>query len=249
VLVSFPRQPPRRAFTLTELLVSIAVIALLAAILVPAAHRVVATAGQAKCAANLRQIGVALSSYASDHSLVLPYGYWVSPAGDRKSWDLLISDYLDLRQSGRWLESAEVMHCPADDIPPLPQADNYRRTYAMARGSNGFGITANGVPTAYEGIRVTSVPSPGDTIIITEFSSGVAIGDPVDNIVGLPACCVVDSPSIQLSRGNGSPNGLHQGKMNYLFADGHVASLDPQDTIGTGSMGSPKGMWTLTPND
>ena len=55
-----------RAFTLVELLVVIAIIALLASLLMPAIQSGVQKAKAAKCASNLRQIGIAVQQYVAD---------------------------------------------------------------------------------------------------------------------------------------------------------------------------------------
>ncbi|HZV34301.1 MAG TPA: DUF1559 domain-containing protein [Verrucomicrobiae bacterium] len=46
-----------------------------------------------------------------------------------------------------------------------------------------------------------------------------------------------------------SDYGLHSGRFNYLFFDNHVTALKIQDTVGTGTLTNPKGMWTLAAGD
>ncbi len=63
----------RRAFTIIELLVSIAVIGLLMALLLPAVQSLRESSRRAQCQNNLHQIGLAILEYESDHG-VLPNG-------------------------------------------------------------------------------------------------------------------------------------------------------------------------------
>ena len=63
----------RAAFTLLELLVTIALIALLAALLTPALSKSWAAAQERACASNLRSWGQAFVLYASDHGGYLPH--------------------------------------------------------------------------------------------------------------------------------------------------------------------------------
>jgi prepilin-type N-terminal cleavage/methylation domain-containing protein len=57
-----------RAFTLMELLATITIISLLAALLFPAVNRATTSAKIAKSTSNLRQIGVGLNSYLADQN-------------------------------------------------------------------------------------------------------------------------------------------------------------------------------------
>ena len=64
----------RLAFTLIELLVVIVILAILAALLLPSLASAREKGWQAACLSNLRQMGLAIHSYASDNDGRIPYG-------------------------------------------------------------------------------------------------------------------------------------------------------------------------------
>ena len=84
-LGEFSPYPPRLAFTLIELLVVIAIIALLVALLLPALASAREQGWKTACLSNLRQIGIAINTYAGDNNGRIPYGPKAPPftsAGD-----------------------------------------------------------------------------------------------------------------------------------------------------------------------
>jgi prepilin-type N-terminal cleavage/methylation domain-containing protein/prepilin-type processing-associated H-X9-DG protein len=69
------RPPPRRsrvAFTLVEMLVVMAIIALLASLVIPSFSQAIMRAKSAQCASNLSSIGLAVSQAAADNGNAYP---------------------------------------------------------------------------------------------------------------------------------------------------------------------------------
>jgi prepilin-type N-terminal cleavage/methylation domain-containing protein len=109
---------PKRAFTLVELLVVIAVIAILAALLLPALSRAKEQAYTVVCKSNLRQLGIALANYTSDFGAYPFYGEFASgPGRTHNYWQELLQPYsgatwdLDLFK-GRANASSRLHLCP-----------------------------------------------------------------------------------------------------------------------------------------
>jgi prepilin-type N-terminal cleavage/methylation domain-containing protein len=80
--------PKSSAFTLIELLVVIAIIALLAGLLLPVLGKAQETGRATKCTSNLRQIGAAISAFATENDGVLPgpldaWQYAIPPAAGK----------------------------------------------------------------------------------------------------------------------------------------------------------------------
>src|SRR5882757_5351238 len=93
--------PVERAFTLIEVLVVIAIIAILAAILIPSLNSALVRAKATKDMSNLRQIGAATQMYMNDNNGVFP-------GSTTATW----MSQLELNQ--RYLSSWRVLESPFD---------------------------------------------------------------------------------------------------------------------------------------
>jgi len=76
-----------RAFSLVELLVVVGLVAILAALIVPAVNRTMASARTSGCMSDLRQVYVAMTAYAADHDGRLPQPFTSTGQGQGYSWE------------------------------------------------------------------------------------------------------------------------------------------------------------------
>lgn len=74
---SVRRRGPSRAFTLVDVLVTMAVVALLIAMLLPSLSTVRESARRVVCSSNLRQVGLGLALYADSSRDRLPYSVFI----------------------------------------------------------------------------------------------------------------------------------------------------------------------------
>jgi prepilin-type N-terminal cleavage/methylation domain-containing protein/prepilin-type processing-associated H-X9-DG protein len=89
------------AFTLVELLVSVAIVGVLVALLVPAIQQIREAASRANCANNLKQLGVAGHSF-HDRMKRFPYNQFAGEFGagpDSRAWSWLAQLLPDLEQN------------------------------------------------------------------------------------------------------------------------------------------------------
>mgnify|MGYP001312248512 FL=1 len=96
----------KRAFTLVEVLVSLGVIALVAAIAIPSLRITQARAESAKCVGHLRSLGVALNLYLAENRMIMPD---LEAARASRSDDVpVIDNTLDA-----YVDDPAVFTCPA----------------------------------------------------------------------------------------------------------------------------------------
>ncbi|MCK6490030.1 MAG: type II secretion system GspH family protein [Planctomycetes bacterium] len=111
----------RRGFTLIELLTVITIVAVLAAMLLPAVASVKELAERTTCSAQMRQVGMAVIVYRSDNEQRYPQVYWNDP-----TWSTWSSWAYAVTYDGRWQHALEpfigtfrVFNCPTARKVPL----------------------------------------------------------------------------------------------------------------------------------
>jgi prepilin-type processing-associated H-X9-DG protein len=189
----------KSAFTLLELLAAIAIIIVLMALLLPAVTKSVAKARQVECLSHLRQIGLAMTSFAHDHSGRYPMQ--ISNLEGGSLWanrDRLPASHL-LSFSARHfqvlsneLSSAKLVLCPTDKKKEAP---NFASLTAAQMSYWVFYPASPGNSTH---------PLAGDWNVQSVTTNGSVIGARTNLL------------SIRFS------DQLHQFRGNILFADGRV---------------------------
>jgi len=120
------RAAGRSAFTLLELLVVIAVVAILAALTMAALSRSSEHARATACTSNLRQLGVALSSYLAENNFQMPT---LRAGRSSQAEEVPVID----NTLEKYIRTRAVFNCPAD------------RKFAAASGTSYFwNVALNG---------------------------------------------------------------------------------------------------------
>lgn len=103
-------------FTLVELLVVMAIIAMLAGLLFPALVRAREQARRAACSGNMRQIGIGIGIYADDFAgCYPPANHWMAPGADKPGM-------LTAAVYPRYFDELTIFRCPGDTQTHGPDA-------------------------------------------------------------------------------------------------------------------------------
>ena len=151
----------KKSFTLIEFLVVIAIIAILAAMLLPALNKAREKAHSIVCVNNLKQVGTAMAMYAGDYSDFGPPAIW----GNSQYWNRLISPYLGLpnayHSAPKYKTSA--LCCPKflGTYYALSYAPNY---YLVGEATNTY---------TYRGSKLSRVKNSSIKVFLID-GSGVA---------------------------------------------------------------------------
>jgi general secretion pathway protein G len=194
------KQIPRNrwAFTLVELLVIIAVIAILAALVLPALTRTKALANAATCVSNLKQWGVATMIYAGDNEDFLPPDGRPNGTSTNSGW------YIDLPRSINIPTYPELPWRTNAGMPPTrsiwvcPSSTNKSNGlnlffYCLNQHVNDTGV--NNRP-----IRLTAIRSPTRTVWLFDNGKRAAV-----------------------AQQNNAALRVHNKGAQFLFLDGHAA--------------------------
>jgi prepilin-type N-terminal cleavage/methylation domain-containing protein/prepilin-type processing-associated H-X9-DG protein len=235
----------RRAFTLIELLVVISIIAVLAAMLLPAISLVRESAGKISCGNRIAQVGTMIHMYASENdglmapplvggSLALPE--WNYPHPVRYASSFLVGQYgvWDTPHNGTVTLNGRdtVFHCPRD---PRRNPNDVNLSYGM---NTNFVKSVTTSWTA-EATRLQSIRRQADSVLLIDAGGdrwGPGGGSP-------PAMFMVEASILvaNLANWGGGPNSnynwtnWHRKGANMLYFDNHVRfSTNPAADSATG---------------
>lgn len=210
--------PRRKAFTLVELLVVIAVIAVLAALLLPAINRAKESANRSKCAANLKQLGAAVHLYAADHDgniYVPPVITTVFCAGKGVPGRPVDAEirFLNPYLGGPFSANADVpvARCPSD------------------HGKPGVPLQYDASGTSYL-FNYTTPKNPGSAATLRSLPVGTTAYKLVNVVQPSKTLMIADQAAFNYALGGDNNQRWHKGPtddvyVNACFVDGHVQFL------------------------
>jgi len=185
-----------------ELLVTLALIGLLAALLLPALARSKTRSYQIACIGNLRQIGIAFHGFAHEHGGQFPQNLAVASGGTLESsrasesfWGVVLTSGEPFFAVSNELGNPKVLKCPAVRRPGVPSGSR----------------SATETPD-YAAIAGAVWGDPGSALVVDRN---------VDRLRTRPTTNAVSGARLDLVW---TPE-RHAGRGNVLWGDGHAASL------------------------
>jgi prepilin-type N-terminal cleavage/methylation domain-containing protein/prepilin-type processing-associated H-X9-DG protein len=218
-------------FTLVELLVVISIIAVLAAMLLPAIGLVKQAANSTRCQSNLRQFGIAGSAYSSDwNGLVLPCeGRGTAGPTSTIKWYTNVTEYLDADQDGNDATHEEFTATNTRLIvracPVWTNTEAYRLSVASEWWRTGYGWTSRTrypMPAQTGGLWLDGdgnliISSGGVNVSqsrVSKQSQRILAGDSDTYFMWAPYNTATPTMNVR-----------HGGTGNVLFFDGHCERL------------------------
>lgn len=214
-------------FTLIELLMVIAVIAILASLLLPALNSVRAKGRTISCSGNIRQFGQMTSCYLDDNNdfyswqrvtgLQWGYLYYSDYSKSRNIWKCPSSTMF----SSKYINGTEdVLNCDENNI------ESRFRQY-LTYGFNALGFASNRAkgevldPDIIFGVKAVQVKTPSIKIMFGDTVKNLATGAPDIDCLTTWAHLWYQITSTSWS----SPHNRHDAKSaNFGWADGHVTT-------------------------
>jgi prepilin-type N-terminal cleavage/methylation domain-containing protein len=214
---------PAAGFTLIELLVVISIIAVLAALLLPAVQIVRDQARSTRCQSNLRQIGMACTGYHQDFN-----SYPDTSLSIAISWHNQIESYLDADGDGANKNAAlraargVMRSCPAW---------RFSRFYAVAPGQSVNASMNDGDWNPGYGMNPTPFkPDAAWTshVTVTYWGAPYRQANAANVKLNSNRILVGDSPDWYFSNsGIRDDRKRHRGSTNHVMFDGRTAALAP----------------------
>jgi prepilin-type N-terminal cleavage/methylation domain-containing protein/prepilin-type processing-associated H-X9-DG protein len=211
----------RSAFTLVELLVVVAVVALLAALLLPALSRSQAAARRIRCLANLQQLGLAGQMYWDDNAgAAFRYRGAFTNGGDVYWFGWLARGTEGARRFD-WAQGALQPYLGGRGVENCPALNTSAAGFKLKATGASFGYGYNlhlSAPVAEPPVNVQRLARPSEIVFLADAAQVNTFQAPAS-----PANPMLEE-FYYVSATEATAHFRHAGLANAVFCDGHAAA-------------------------
>lgn len=187
----------KRAYTLIELVATLSILGILAAILFPVFAQARERARATACLSNMKQIGTATTMYVQDYDETYPCG-WGQPDSGQTMWRMALQPYIQkygdqAKLAKNLYDSSAISNMGVYSCPDQPANQNYGPTSYGYNAHGGMTTGWSNAQQTFPGASLASIDRPANMVAFADAGEVGGPSKPLDPNFDEPTNCNISA--------------------------------------------------------